>query len=231
METAPLLEEVVTNQGKSELANQGRHNIGETKADHRRDHIANQISNKAWMVIGVILGATLIVGGNSIRMHYSWLSDFDEARKMNAELVARYHDDHREREGVLLRELQVSQIESGNLLEENMILKSHFTGQANFLEDSRVINIYRDDIFEFVNWKNPDFVVRKFCEDNKSELVEWVREQPNWESCLNPETVNMVNNYNENNVLHVAMKNIRARTLEERAQLRLEYDNWVKNND
>ena len=142
--------------------------------------------------------------------------------------VANNFEQH-ERENILLRELEVSQIKCGNLMEMNVILKSHFTGNANFLDDSRIINIYRDDIFEFTNWKNPDVVVRKFCDDNKSELVEWVRGQPNWESCLNFETVNMVNNYNENNVLHVAMKNIHSRTPEERKLLRLEYENWVKN--
>ena len=123
---APLLEEVVTNQGKAELANQGRHNIEEATADQRCKDITSQISRKAWLIIGVIFAATIVLGANSIRLHYSWSSDFDEVHKAfnksnerNRLVAARYHAQRREQEIGLRDKIEELNSEIDIEVEEN----------------------------------------------------------------------------------------------------------------
>tara|TARA_R100000152_G_C6767293_1_gene192461 strand:+ start:116 stop:1078 length:963 start_codon:yes stop_codon:yes gene_type:complete len=59
-----------------------RHDQGEASADSRCSHITHQISNKAWMIIGIVA----VLGANSIRMHYSWKGDVDKAHKQISKL-------------------------------------------------------------------------------------------------------------------------------------------------
>tara|TARA_R100000152_G_C6755897_1_gene179646 strand:+ start:447 stop:1259 length:813 start_codon:yes stop_codon:yes gene_type:complete len=137
--SAPLLEQVVTNQGKSELANQGRHNIGEANADNRCDHITNQISKKAWLIIGCILGATVMLGANSIRMHYSWSSDLEQAHKAfqqskdtNRDLSLKYHKHREEREQGLRDKIDElhAQIELEDQKKKHLVKKINNFGET-----------------------------------------------------------------------------------------------------
>ncbi len=136
---SPLLEQVVTNQGKSELANQGRHKIEEATADNRCDLITNQISKKAWLIIGCILGATVVLGGNSIRMHYAWSVELEETHKAfqqsedgNRDLSLKYHK-HREEREQGLRD-KIDELHAELELEDQK--KKHLAKQLNNFGDT-----------------------------------------------------------------------------------------------
>lgn len=116
---------IIVNQSIAEDAADVRHDIGEATADNRCDHITNQISKKAWLIIGCILGATLVLGGNSIRMHYSWSSDLDnahnsfqESNARNRDLALEYHNQRRETEEGLRDQIDKLVIEQEEITKE-----------------------------------------------------------------------------------------------------------------
>lgn len=78
--------QLIDGQVHAEDAADIRHDQVEVSADLRCDRITHQISNKAWIIIGVVLGATALLGANSIRMHYSWSEDVDKANKLIGKL-------------------------------------------------------------------------------------------------------------------------------------------------
>ena len=82
------LDTVIEGQNYSEREADNRHERGEATADTRCDQLANHISSRAWLIIGFILGTTIVLGGNNIRIHYAWSDKLDEAHKLFEETRA-----------------------------------------------------------------------------------------------------------------------------------------------
>tara|TARA_R100001082_G_scaffold12587_1_gene6647 strand:+ start:960 stop:1985 length:1026 start_codon:yes stop_codon:yes gene_type:complete len=105
---------------------------GEKNAKERCINLTQYISKKAWLIIGYILGATLILGANSIRMHYSWSADLDNAHysfeKSNAknrDLALKYHGHRQDTENALREQIDILIIENEKSAEEIDGLRSN----------------------------------------------------------------------------------------------------------
>ncbi|HJO09742.1 MAG TPA: hypothetical protein QGH16_07810 [Verrucomicrobiota bacterium] len=78
-----------------------------------------------------------------------------------------------------------------------LIMRGILDDDPALLEQSKTANKTRPEPFEFINWRNPDFVIDWMIRDNKYKCLEWVMSQPRWNSCLSLEIYHKVRIYTE----------------------------------